>query len=205
MDIEPHHIIFPFDEHKTIAVAEHLLYRLGRVNNYMYLLKLIFFADRYHVRKYLRPSTTDSYYAMKKGAVASYIYNVCKGDTPSDVIRPLGNYLITLYNEKPKYENELSASDIQAIDFSLSNFVKYSEFDLAEITHAYPEWNKYAEVINSGKSKREQMYFEDFLKNANAEDKIFKDYNLTDPFESISENDRKAMEEEMFELYSQIA
>ena len=205
MDNSIPHIIFPFDERKTIAVAEHLLYRLGGINNYMYLLKLIFFADRFHVRKYLRPATGDSYSAMRNGAVASYLYDVCKGACPSEVIKPLGNYSIGLTGKEPRYGDELSPSDIQSIDFSLSNFVKYSEFDLAEITHAYPEWNKYAELIFSGRSKSEPMYFEDFLKNANPEDNIFKKYSLNDPYKNISDEDRIIMEAEMFELCSQIA
>src|SRR5438270_13824448 len=39
--------------------------------NKMKALKLLFFADRYHLRKYGRPVSDCSYFAMKNGPVAS--------------------------------------------------------------------------------------------------------------------------------------
>ena len=42
----------------------------GRINK-LKALKLLFFADRYHLRKYGRPVSECAYYAMKDGPVAS--------------------------------------------------------------------------------------------------------------------------------------
>ena len=42
----------------------------GRMNK-LKALKLVFFADRYHLRLYGRPITNDRYLAMKYGPVAS--------------------------------------------------------------------------------------------------------------------------------------
>ena len=41
-------------------------------------LKLVFFADRYHLRKYGRPVTNDEYYAMPKGPVPSHVKDIAE-------------------------------------------------------------------------------------------------------------------------------
>lgn len=197
-------IIFPFNEVKTSAVAEAILRRLGGKTNYMYLLKLVYFADRYHLRKYLRPATSDRYFAMKRGAVASYLYDVCKGDIISDIFVPLENYQVALRSDTDRYDDELSNSDIESIKFSLSNFAEFGEFILSIITHAYPEWKKYEDVISTGKSRSEEMNFADFLENANQDDPIFRRYDLRDPYPPISHDEKEMMEEEMYEISSQI-
>src|SRR5437870_12880806 len=46
--------------------------------NKMKALKLLFFADRYHLRKYGRPVTDCAYFAMKHGPVASEAKNVAE-------------------------------------------------------------------------------------------------------------------------------
>ena len=196
-------IIFPFNEVKTSAVAEAILRRLGGKTNYMYLLKLVYFADRYHLRKDLRPATSDRYFAMKRGAVASYLYDVCKGDRYSDIFVPLENYQVALRNDTDRYEDELSNSDIESIKFSLSNFAEFGEFNLSIITHAYPEWKKYEGVIISGKSRSEEMNFVDFLENADPDDPIFRRYGLRDPYPPISEEEKELMKDELFEISSQ--
>ncbi|MGH7497077.1 MAG: Panacea domain-containing protein [bacterium] len=44
--------------------------------NYMALLKLVFFADRYHIRNYARPVSCDEYYALKLGPVPSNLKDI---------------------------------------------------------------------------------------------------------------------------------
>src|SRR5947208_15717034 len=46
--------------------------------NKMKALKLIFFADRYHLRKYGRPVSDCAYFAMKHGPVASEAKSVAE-------------------------------------------------------------------------------------------------------------------------------
>src|SRR5207244_13054003 len=46
--------------------------------NKMKALKLLFFADRYHLRKYGRPVTDCAYFAMKNGPVASAAKNIAE-------------------------------------------------------------------------------------------------------------------------------
>ena len=173
-------IVFPFDERKTLAVAQHLLKRLGNKTNYMYLLKLIFFADRYHIRKYLRPATGDRYFAMHFGSVASYLYDLFKGQVTSPIIVPIGNFTVELREEDASLEKELSPSDIEAIDFSMSNFASRGEFDLSKISHAYPEWKRRNE---EGKLVLNDMSYLDFFDNPDLNDPNLAPLSNQDPFQ----------------------
>jgi hypothetical protein len=57
----------------------------------------------------------------------------------------------------------LSQSDIEALDFAWKNFGHYSEFDLAEITHHYPEWKRHATKLRRIRPKRVEMDYSDFF------------------------------------------
>ncbi|MDI6779909.1 MAG: Panacea domain-containing protein [Bacteroidota bacterium] len=180
------------DKRKAEAMAEYLLFKLGGKNNYMYILKIIFFADRYHLRKYLRPVSSDEYYAMKGGAVASYLYNIFKGDVKAKNIKHSKDdkYDVELISNKIDI-SPLSPSDIEAIDFALSKFSKLGNFDLSKITHAYPEWKRYAKRFQTNPRGREVMFFEDFFDNASKNDPIFKKCKFADPFPPISPDEKE--------------
>jgi len=197
-------IYFPLNEHKALSMAKYLLNRLGGKSNYMFILKLIFFADRYHLREYLRPVSTDSYYAMKNGPVASYLYDVVKGKSTNvkDLVK-VGKFEIELQSKETVFD-ELSKSDIEAINFSLSNFASYGEFCLSEITHGYPEWAKYADSFVKRERGREQMFFEDFLENANPNNRFFKKNEFKDPYRLISHSEREMMKKEIREYCAQL-
>ena len=51
----------------------------GKINK-MKAIKLIYLADRYHLRKYGRPVVGDDYWAMKYGPVASSTLNIADID-----------------------------------------------------------------------------------------------------------------------------
>ena len=50
----------------------------------LHALKLIFFADRYHLRKYGRPITNDQYWAMRLGPVPSGTKDLFELDSASN-------------------------------------------------------------------------------------------------------------------------
>ena len=59
-----------------------------------------------------------------------------------------------LYNIKSKaafLEREdydcLSDTDIEALDFSINNFSKFSSKELVRISHLYPEWKRFEEEL----------------------------------------------------------
>lgn len=185
-------IIKHFSVEKAIQVLYLLQEKTGETN-YLKLLKLIFFADRYHLRTYGVPLTFDNYNAMKLGPVCSNIYYIIKKDRILiDSCSEKQGELISASIETIEYDTKittqnsdyLSISDKIAIEFSIDLFSQYSKYQLAKITHDYPEWKKFDKVIMSGESKNERMYYEDFFNNPDLSDSVYiQNYlNGIDPF-----------------------
>lgn len=80
--------------------------------------------------------------------------------------------------------NLLSESDIEALDFSMNNFAKFSPYELSEITHAYPEWSRYQDLLESHISASESMDYADFFSDPEPGNEYIKKYFAgNDPFD----------------------
>lgn len=169
---------------KTIIQA---LYYLINSNDKKYdklsLLKLVFFADRYHMRKYARSITDDTYYAMQYGPVASNVKNILDFDFLSEDEK---NYIEKYLSKDGKYYSTtnhleslemLSDTDKEALDFAIENFAHNKTFDLVDMTHNYPEWKRFEKSLEDG-LKREKMNMEDFFLPSMVEN---------DPYDVISQ------------------
>ena len=64
-------MILSFDYKKTTQALNFFARKNDCKQNKLKALKLIFFADRYHIRKFGRPITNDKYEAMEYGPVPS--------------------------------------------------------------------------------------------------------------------------------------
>ena len=62
---------FSFSHRKATQALNFFARKAGGRINKMKALKLVYFADRYHLRKYGRPVVGDEYLAMNYGPVAS--------------------------------------------------------------------------------------------------------------------------------------
>src|ERR1700681_3309737 len=67
----PSFMPFSFSHRKATQALNFFANRAGGSINKMKVLKLVYFADRYHLRKYGRPVVGDEYVAMNYGPVAS--------------------------------------------------------------------------------------------------------------------------------------
>lgn len=147
-------------------------------------VKLLFFADRYHLRKYGRLISEDTYFALPHGPVASNsldILNLILDGQSAGVSK-------TYLNKESKhafvavdsqYDLEyLSDSDIEALDFVIEKFSHHEAWELRNLTHDYPEWKRYKSTLESNSSKREKIIMNDFFKNADVEN---------DPYTIISD------------------
>jgi uncharacterized phage-associated protein len=124
--------------------------------NKLHLMKLVWAADRYHLRKYGRLVTEDSYVAMPKGPVASLALDIINNDSdflPEESVE-YGHSFIRLNtaNHEVTSLDEvdgrfLSESDEEALIFSWSTFSSMPRFELADFTHRYPEWKKHESVL----------------------------------------------------------
>ena len=131
--------------------------------NKMAVLKLFFFAQRYHLRKYGRLIADDKFVAMKHGPVASLAYNIMKENFKQikkdedkkfvqEFLAQVGEWDIKVKKEILEYD-ELSDTDIEALDFAIDNFGNMDQWQLVDETHNYAEWKKHENKINDKTKK----------------------------------------------------
>ncbi len=161
-----------FAHRKATQALNFLARQSGGHINKLKALKLVFFADRYHLRKYGRTVTNDRYFAMNYGPVPSgtkdiaemgeflgqqeqlYAQQFLQRD-PDDVhgFKSIGEFDPNVFSE----------SDREALAFAIKNFGLVDSFQLAELTHLYPEWKRHEAALESGGASRVPMCYEDFL------------------------------------------
>jgi uncharacterized phage-associated protein len=187
-----------FSYKKTTQALNYFAQQSGGRINKMKALKLLFFADRFHLRKYGRPITNDEYFAMNYGPVPSGGKDLVEGsDFRPDVekiyagqfIDPVNRYEFSSMNEIDPLV--FSQTDQEALTFSWNQFGKFDEFKLAELTHQYPEWKRHEAAISGGNSSRVKMAFTDYLEDPPAP---------YDPCFSLTEEDRAIRREEIQEM-----
>lgn len=152
--------------------------------NKLKLVKLIWAADRYHLRKYGRTVTDSEYFALPHGPVSSLTLDVIDNDEValyaedisfiSEHITPWESdkNQIVLYNET-EYDY-LSETDKEALKFAWDTFGDKDPFELADnITHQYPEWSKFREHFDvNNERSRQSIDLNDFFENP-SEDAFF--------------------------------
>ena len=121
-------------------------------------LKLVFLADRYHLRKYGRPITNDEYWAMTYGPVASSVKDIVEiGDYLSSHEKDYTQkYLQKAFTHQVKSVEEVdldvfSETDIEALNAAIAQKKKHQ--DLVEFTHLFPEWQMHEATISGLKSR----------------------------------------------------
>ena len=170
------YIVNMFDYKKSVEILAWLLRKYNRTATKIMLIKLLFFADKYHLRKYGRTVSGDEYKAMNYGPVASKTLNVANIDEnwlppaacalASEVLELThGGKTVNLIKDIDF--TSLSESDIEALSFAYDTFGKQNPFALVELTHLYPEWKKHEKEIltedNPAGKKSVNMDIRDFL------------------------------------------
>jgi uncharacterized phage-associated protein len=195
---------FTFEYQKsTQALNFFAMKQDGKVNK-MKALKLMFLADRYHLRKFGRLITNDCYVAMKHGPVPSATRDIVEFNDYVDqeqkeysfqYIKPNN---LCLVSKKKVDIGVFSESDLEALNFAWDNFGSYNQFQLRDITHSYPEWNKYRNAVESGSCKN--MNILDFLEDPNekVDDSLELDVKAHKTFE-LNDEDRILRREDIEE------
>ncbi len=188
--------------HKKATQALNFLANLaGGSIDKLKAIKLIYFADRYHLRKYGRLITNDEYYAMKLGPVASGVKDIADmsiflGDEESEYAKKYLNVtddnLIKSVNDN--YDKVFSKSDIESLHFAWEKFGKLSVYSLVEMTHKYPDWKKHELKLKA--NSRVRMNCEDFFEDPQNEDP----QNGLDMCYPLDPEDRKYKLEHLKEL-----
>jgi uncharacterized phage-associated protein len=184
-----------FDHRKTTQALNYFAIKEGGKINKMKALKLIFFADRFHLRKYGRLVTNDSYFAMENGPVASATRDIM-GSNPylDEQVVDYANSYITgkgyhLISKKIPDTNVFSESDLEAIGFAWNKFGHYDKFKLKDITHKYPEYISRKKELEHNSSAK--MDFDEFFDDPKV--------NVDKCFE-LSDKDKKVRREYLKEI-----
>jgi uncharacterized phage-associated protein len=140
-------------------------------------VKLIYFADRFHLRKYGRPITNDEYWAMEWGPVNSNTKDIA--DMNEEYLGVSEYTYASQYIEKPaknviksiqEVNNKVfSQTDIEALNWAWETFGHLDGFTLADLSHEYPEWKKFKDIIESKTQSRVRMHYEDFFEDPGEE------------------------------------
>ena len=167
--------------YKKATQALNLLARKkdGKINK-MKAIKLIFLADRLHLRKYGRPIVGDIYWAMKLGPVGSLTKNIAELSIVSEdvlsyakkFIKPVDKRKQTFVSLGKEDLSVFSKTDLECIDAVYDKFSDKDQFELAEITHNYSEWAKHKKELDGGK-KRVRMNYDDFFADTQKKDDLF--------------------------------
>lgn len=151
----------------------------GKINK-MKAIKLIYLADRLHLRKYGRPIIGDEYWAMKLGPVGSHTKRAAELDVPDSFLSYAQKYIQPTDNKKQSFvslkladTNVFSKTDLECLESVYSAFGDKDQFELAELSHQYPEWKKHEKEINTGK-KRVAMSYSDFFADGDKNDPLFR-------------------------------
>jgi uncharacterized phage-associated protein len=139
------------------------------------VMKLLWAADRYHIRKFGRLIGGDDYFAMPHGPVHS------TGKRIADEDLWLEEYLkySRAFVRKDDYalkaisdvdNSKLSETDIEALDFAYHSFGDVDKYILRDLTHKYPEWAKHEPSLESGRSSCEPIDPVDFFLDPDPEE-----------------------------------
>lgn len=141
-------IRFNFNETKTLEVLAFVAERWPGITPF-FLAKVLFFADRDHLRAYGRPVTGDTYIAMPYGPVPSRAYDMIKGDeldffgnpeAIASTIRVEHDHYKRIYAKRAANLDLLSETDIAILNAAIEFCRHKSFFELSSLTHREPAW-----------------------------------------------------------------
>jgi uncharacterized phage-associated protein len=167
-----------FNLEKIIQVLAYIQKRIA-CRDKLKLIKLLFFADRHYLRKYMSFISFDIYYALRNGPAASKTLNVINhynelSSYSSDDLKLLNKIEILNKNEriiKESATDYMSKAEMEVIDHICDIFGKFDLNVLIEITHDYPEWKRYKNLFyNEDYNSGELVVIDDFFENPNVEE-----------------------------------
>ena len=145
------------DTRKIIQALTYIAYQQpGHKINSMKAYKLLWLADRYHLRQYGRTITGDTFFALPHGVVPSDAKNVVEHQAthiPTDekyrdkYIKRLGKYSFQAITEPDVML--FSDSDQEVLDKILQVYGALDQYELEKLSHKFPEWLAYESKLQA--------------------------------------------------------
>lgn len=171
-----------FNYKKAVQALNYLSHEEGGEMNKMKAIKLIWLADRLHLRKYGRTITGDIYFALKHGPVPSTTRDLLELNSFSlsdDEFAYMDEYLIITgkydyKTNKAVNKSVFSKTDLECIEEVVKCYGKFDQWALRDISHKFPEWKRWEAQINKNGS-RYLMMFSDFFNEDEGNNPLFND------------------------------
>lgn len=197
-------MLLEFDYKKATQAINYLTQKEGGQIDKLKLIKLIYLADRYHLRRFGRPMVNDAYLAMPLGPVGSSVKDIAEFSGFLDETErkyasaylkrgEMPNKVVSIANVDA---NVFSQTELEALEFAYSEFGGISASALVNLTHRYPEWDKFKSALKSGETTREPMSYTDFFNNPTngAADKFALSEEMLTASKELFEEDYKIAE-----------
>lgn len=149
----------------------------GNCINYMKAVKLVYLADKIHLRIYGRSITNDSYVAMKNGPVPSRTLDIIKKSTwyGNEILdysniflsEPIGH---SITSKNVADMSVFSKTDIKIMNEVYEKYGNFKEFELSEYTHTFPEWLKFKPELMARPKSRFPINTEDLFNSSSIGD-----------------------------------
>lgn len=159
-----------FQYKKSVQALNFLAIKAGGTLNKMKAIKLIWLADRLHLRKYARTITGDFYFALPNGPVASSTRDILKHyeslsktelEYADEYIQPKDKYFFV--SIKACNTKVCSQTDMEVLELIWLKYGRLSEFELVELSHVFPEWIKYQSAFERHTITRANIDLLDFF------------------------------------------
>jgi len=158
----------------TIEALCYLLSKLGKADK-IFLVKLMYLADKYHLMNYGRTITNDEFLAFENGPAGSRTTDILEFDpyvlgknlflAKSLIKKGEGHQYLPGSKCRDHEIEMLSRSDIEALDFVIAKFGKMNQWDLVDYTHTFHEWKQYEDKFKRHITRRERISTEEVLSN----------------------------------------
>ncbi len=149
------------DKEKAIEALVYIAQKVPGVGRF-HAAKILYFAERFHLREFGRPIVGDQYIAMENGPVPSFAYNVLKdalGENERELAK--GALIESDAYRHPEYEagrdpdlSYFSATDIECLDRAINHCAKRSFGSISDETHKHRAWDQ---AIRNGPMSYEDM------------------------------------------------
>ncbi|NQU77379.1 SocA family protein [Candidatus Falkowbacteria bacterium] len=163
-----------FDHKKATQAINFLARKEGGKIDKLKVIKLIWLADRYHLRKYGRPIVNDIYFAMPYGPVASSVKDLTSFNFLGDDGDGEEKYLSEYLKQEPGHKissikesdtDVFSETDIETLDKIYEKYGSYKASQLVKISHEFPEWKKFKRALEARTITRGPISYSDFFSN----------------------------------------
>lgn len=174
-----------FKYKKAVQALNIFAQKEGGTINYMKAGKLVYLADKIHLRTYGRTITNDNYVAMKNGPVPSRTKDIISKSewwghdiveySNSFLSEPRGYDILTIGEADTIV---FSKTDLKVIELVYNQYGHLKEFELSDYTHTFPEWKKHEQQLKSDPHRAFDIEIDDLFHPSDSGGKLLQSAEL---------------------------